>query len=60
MEYERRLKIMQEDAQEAEKERIRTKEEAWDRAMLEKERAERKERRKRNAERVQKEAEHET
>jgi hypothetical protein len=57
MDYERRLKIMEEEAREAERERKRTKNEAWDRAMLAKERAEREERRKRKAERLQKEAE---
>ena len=57
MDYERRLKIMEEEAREAERERKRAKNEAWDRAMLAKERAEREERRKRKAERLQKEAE---
>ena len=57
MEYERRAKIMEEEAREAERERKREKEAAWDRAMLAKERAEREERRRRKAERLQKEAE---
>jgi hypothetical protein len=57
MEYQQRVKIMEEEAKEAERERKRQKEAAWDRAMLAKERAEREERRKRKAERLQKEAE---
>ncbi|MBC7854798.1 MAG: hypothetical protein IAF94_15305 [Pirellulaceae bacterium] len=57
MEYQRRLKIMEEEAREAERERKRAKNEAWDRAMLAKERAEREERRKRKAERMQQQAE---
>jgi hypothetical protein len=57
MDYQRRVKIMEEEAREAERERKRAKEEAWDRAMLAKERAEREERRRRKAERMQKEAE---
>ena len=50
MEYQRRVKIMEEEAREAERERKRAKEEAWDKAMLAKERAEREERRRRKAE----------
>lgn len=57
MEYQQRVKVMEEEAREAERERKRAKEEAWDRAMLAKEKAEREERRKRKAERLQKEAE---
>ena len=57
MEYQRRVKIMEEEAREAERERKRAKNEAWDRAMLAKERAEREERRRRKAERLQKQAE---
>lgn len=57
LEYQRQVRIMEEEAAEAEQERKREKEAAWDRAMLAKERAERVERRKRKAERLQKEAE---
>jgi hypothetical protein len=57
MEYERRVAILEEEAKEAERERKREKEAAWDRAMEAKERAEREERRRRKAERLQKEAE---
>jgi hypothetical protein len=57
MEYQQRVKILEEEAREAERERKRAKNEAWDRAMLAKERAEREERRRRKAERLQKEAE---
>ena len=57
MEYQQRVKIMEEEAREAERERKRAKNEAWDKAMLAKERAEREERRRRKAERLQKEAE---
>ena len=49
MEYQQRVKIMEEEAREAERERKRAKEEAWDKAMLAKERAEREERRRRKA-----------
>ncbi|MFN0019185.1 MAG: hypothetical protein ACKVP0_13055 [Pirellulaceae bacterium] len=55
--YQRQMTIIEEEAQEAEQQRKVDKEEAWDRAMLAKERAERAERRKRKAERLQKEAE---
>ncbi len=55
--YQQQMTILEEEAQEAEEQRKRDKEEAWDRAMLAKERAERAERRKRKAERLQKEAE---
>ena len=55
--YQRQVTIIEEEAEEAEQQRKRDKEEAWDRAMLAKERAERAERRKRKAERLQKEAE---
>ena len=55
--YQRQMTIIEEEAQEAEQQRKRDKEEAWDRAMLAKERAERAERRKRKAERLQKQAE---
>jgi hypothetical protein len=55
--YERQVTIIEEEAQEAEEQRKRDKEEAWDRAMLAKERAEREERRKRKAERLQKQTE---
>ena len=48
---------MEEEAKVAERERIREKNAAWDRAMEAKERAEREERRSRKAERLQKEAE---
>ena len=57
MEYQRRVAILEEEAKEAERERKREKEAAWDRAMLAKERAERQERRRRKAERLQTEAE---
>ena len=57
LEYQRQVTIIEEEAQEAEQERKREKEAAWDRAMLAKERAEREERRRRKAERHQKEAE---
>lgn len=57
MEYQRRVAILEEEAREAERERKRTKEQAWDRAMEAKERAERDERRRRRAERQQKQAE---
>lgn len=59
MEYQRRVAMMEEEAKEAERERKRAKEEAWDQAMLAKERAEREERRKRKAERMQKEGDRE-
>ncbi|MCE9529256.1 MAG: hypothetical protein K8R36_24680 [Planctomycetales bacterium] len=55
--YQRQMTIIEEEAQEAEQERKREKEAAWDRAMLAKERAEREERRRRKAERMQQEAE---
>ena len=55
--YQRQVTIIEEEAEEAEQERKREKEAAWDRAMLAKERAEREERRKRKAERLQQEAE---
>jgi len=57
LEYQRQMTIIEEEAQEAEQQRKRDKEEAWDRAMLAKERAEREERQRRKAERMQKEAE---
>ncbi|MFN0020870.1 MAG: hypothetical protein ACKVP0_21635, partial [Pirellulaceae bacterium] len=50
LKYQQQMTILEEEAKEAEEERIRAKEEAWDRAMLAKERAERAERRKRKAE----------
>lgn len=57
IEYQRRLKIMEEEARDGERERKRAKEAAWDRAMEAKERTEREERRKRKEERLRKEAE---
>ncbi len=57
MEYERRGAILEEEAKEAERERKRAKQAAWDRDMEAKERAEREERRKRRGERLPKQAE---
>ena len=57
MEYQRRVALLEEEAKEAERERKRAKQAAWDRDMEAKERAEREERRKRRGERLPKQAE---
>ncbi|MGI8981035.1 MAG: hypothetical protein ACR2FY_17545 [Pirellulaceae bacterium] len=57
MEYQRQVALLEEGAKEAERERKRAKQAAWDRNMEAKERAEREERRKRRAERLLKQAE---